>query len=296
MRCLRQFPQFRFRQARSCRSGRDGGAVRRAAISVRRASRRASRRALFADQSARLCRCQLAGLSQRARRLPPQRLPASGVRVVVVGLRRQHQAAVFGARQRRSSDQPLCRDQEGQRADGAFLQPSLRLPATGLRFFTVYGPWGRPDMAMFIFAKAIIDGTADPAVQPRPDAAGFHLCRRRDRSGRAPDRSCRRQPIRCWSGGDARSGTSSAPWRIYNIGNNRTVEVCARGRAAGTGIRPQGDQGNGADAAGRRAGNLRRCRRSDARRRLSARQRRSSRVCTISRPGFAIITSADPAV
>ena len=39
-----------------------------------------------------------------------------------------------------------------------------RLPATGLRFFTVYGPWGRPDMAMFMFAKAILAGTADQAV------------------------------------------------------------------------------------------------------------------------------------
>ena len=47
------------------------------------------------------------------------------VRVVVVGLRRQHQAAVFGAGQCRSSDQPLCRIEEGQRADGAFLQPSV---------------------------------------------------------------------------------------------------------------------------------------------------------------------------
>ncbi len=75
------------------------------------------------------------------------------------------QAAVLGARQCRPSDQPLCRDQEGQRADGACLQPSVRLPATGLRFFTVYGPWGRPDMAMFIFATAIVEGRADPAVQ-----------------------------------------------------------------------------------------------------------------------------------
>ena len=52
-----------------------------------------------------------------------------------------------------------------------------RIPATGLRFFTVYGPWGRPDMAMFIFAKAILAGQADQALQPWQDAAGFHLCR-----------------------------------------------------------------------------------------------------------------------
>ena len=66
------------------------------------------------------------------------------------------------------------------------------LPTTGLRFFTVYGPWGRPDMAMFIFAKAISRRPADQAVQLRPHAARFHLCRRRDRGGRAHHRhACR---------------------------------------------------------------------------------------------------------
>ena len=52
------------------------------------------------------------------------------------------------------------------------------LPATGLRFFTVYGPWGRPDMAPMLFAKAILAGEPDQGVQPRPDAAGLHLHRR----------------------------------------------------------------------------------------------------------------------
>ena len=52
--------------------------------------------------------------------------------------------------------QPLRRHEEGQRADGAHLRASVRLPATGLRFFTVYGPWGRPDMAMLMFTKAIL--------------------------------------------------------------------------------------------------------------------------------------------
>ena len=45
---------------------------------------------------------------------------------------------------------------------------SIGLPATGLRFFTVYGPWGRPDMALFLFTKAILDGRADRRLQPRP--------------------------------------------------------------------------------------------------------------------------------
>ena len=50
-----------------------------------------------------------------------------------------------------------------------------RLPATGLRFFTVYGEWGRPDMAYFSFAQAILDGQADQGVQRRQHGARFHL-------------------------------------------------------------------------------------------------------------------------
>ncbi len=99
-----------------------------------------------------------------------------------------------------------------------------RLPTTGLRFFTVYGPWGRPDMAMFLFTKAILAGepikvfnhgkmfrdftyiddivegvirTAEHIATPNPDW-----------TGKAPD-----------------PGTSNAPYRIYNIGNNQPVEL-----------------------------------------------------------------------
>ena len=63
-----------------------------------------------------------------------------------------------------------------------------RLPLTGLRFFTVYGPWGRPDMAMWIFTKALLRGRAVALVQPRRNAPRFHLYRRhrpwRDRLSR----------------------------------------------------------------------------------------------------------------
>ena len=56
------------------------------------------------------------------------------------------------------------------------------LQTVGLRFFTVYGPWGRPDMAMWLFADAMLQGRAHQGVQLRPDAAGFYLYRRH-RSG-----------------------------------------------------------------------------------------------------------------
>ena len=51
-------------------------------------------------------------------------------------------------------------------------------PSTCLRFFTVYGPWGRPDMALFKFVAAILEGRADRRLWRRQDAAGLHLCRR----------------------------------------------------------------------------------------------------------------------
>src|SRR6516165_6985791 len=100
------------------------------------------------------------------------------------------------------------------------------LPATGLRFFTVYGPWGRPDMAIFIFTKAILEG--------RPIRLFNHGRMRRDFTyiddvvsaiARLIDRPPRGDPS--WSGEAPDPSSSSAPWRIYNIGNNRSVEVTA---------------------------------------------------------------------
>jgi len=98
------------------------------------------------------------------------------------------------------------------------------LPATGLRFFTVYGPWGRPDMAMWLFAEAIASG--------RPVRLFNHGRMRRDftyiddvvesvvRLVELPA-----TPDLAWSGYDPDPATSTAPWRIYNIGNNQPVEI-----------------------------------------------------------------------
>jgi UDP-glucuronate 4-epimerase len=98
------------------------------------------------------------------------------------------------------------------------------LPATGLRFFTVYGPWGRPDMAMFIFTKAILEG--------RPIRLFNHGRMRRDFTYvddivAAMERLIERPPAGdpSWSGDAPDPSSSSAPWRLYNIGNNRSVEV-----------------------------------------------------------------------
>ena len=98
------------------------------------------------------------------------------------------------------------------------------LPTTGLRFFTVYGPWGRPDMAMWLFASAIFEG--------RPIKLFNRGNMRRDFTYiddvveavvRLVDRPAQANPQ--WSGERPDPASSSAPWRVYNIGNNNPVEV-----------------------------------------------------------------------
>lgn len=98
------------------------------------------------------------------------------------------------------------------------------IPTTGLRFFTVYGPWGRPDMALFLFTKAIIEG--------RPiDVFNFGKMQRDftfvddivEGIVRVIDHLPEGNPA--WSGASPDPGTSYAPCKIYNIGNNSPVEL-----------------------------------------------------------------------
>lgn len=97
------------------------------------------------------------------------------------------------------------------------------LPTTGLRFFTVYGPWGRPDMAMFIFAKAIVEG--------RPIKLFNHGLMSRDFTYvddvvEAIVRLIDRPPAPVQAQTDAPDPScSAAPWKIYNIGNNRPEQL-----------------------------------------------------------------------
>jgi len=98
------------------------------------------------------------------------------------------------------------------------------LPTTGLRFFTVYGPWGRPDMALFLFTRAILAG--------EPIDVFNHGKMRRDFTYvddivegvvRILDHTA--QPDPAWDGKNPDPGTSRAPWRVYNIGNSRPVDL-----------------------------------------------------------------------
>ncbi len=98
------------------------------------------------------------------------------------------------------------------------------LPTTGLRFFTVYGPWGRPDMALFLFTKNILEN--------KPIDVFNYGNHRRDFTYiddivegviRVLDQPAK--PNLDWSGDQPDPGSSKAPYRIYNIGNNQPVEL-----------------------------------------------------------------------
>jgi UDP-glucuronate 4-epimerase len=100
----------------------------------------------------------------------------------------------------------------------------FKLPTTGLRFFTVYGPWGRPDMALFLFARAILDG--------RPIELFNHGHHTRDFTYvediaegilRTLDRVPTSDPA--WNSAAPDPASSSAPYRLYNIGSNRPIQL-----------------------------------------------------------------------
>ena len=100
----------------------------------------------------------------------------------------------------------------------------FKLPVTGLRFFTVYGPWGRPDMALFLFTKNILDGKPIDVFNHGHHKRDFTFV---DDIVEGVVRCCDRiaTPNPQWSGANPDPATSSAPFRIYNIGNNAPVEL-----------------------------------------------------------------------
>jgi UDP-glucuronate 4-epimerase len=99
-----------------------------------------------------------------------------------------------------------------------------RLPTTGLRFFTVYGPWGRPDMALFKFTKAILAGEKIPVYNYGKHCRDFtYIDDIVEGIIRVLDRVATANPE--WDGVKPDPSTSSAPWCVYNIGNNRPVKL-----------------------------------------------------------------------
>jgi UDP-glucuronate 4-epimerase len=99
-----------------------------------------------------------------------------------------------------------------------------RLPVTGLRFFTVYGPWGRPDMALFTFTRKILAGEPIDVYNNGRHARDFtYIDDIVEGVVRTADKVAEPDPD--WSGADPDPAASSAPYRLYNIGNNNAVEL-----------------------------------------------------------------------
>jgi UDP-glucuronate 4-epimerase len=98
------------------------------------------------------------------------------------------------------------------------------LPSTGLRFFTVYGPWGRPDMAMWLFADAILKGEPITLYNHGKMKRDFTYV---DDIVESITRLVPKiaEPNPDWDGAHPDPGTSKAPYRVYNIGNNSPVEL-----------------------------------------------------------------------
>lgn len=100
----------------------------------------------------------------------------------------------------------------------------FKLPTTGLRFFTVYGPWGRPDMALFKFTKSIISGEPIPVFNHGNHTRDFtYVDDIVEGVVRASDQVA--EPNTEWNSSSPDPATSNAPWRIFNIGNNNPVRL-----------------------------------------------------------------------
>ena len=124
-------------------------------------------------------------------------------------------------------DHPLSLYAASKKANELFAHAYsnlFSLPTTGLRFFTVYGPWGRPDMALFLFTKSILEGTPIKVFNHGRHSRDFTYV---DDIARgvvsALDHVAAPSPS--WSGAHPDPGTSKAPWRVYNIGNSQPVEL-----------------------------------------------------------------------
>jgi UDP-glucuronate 4-epimerase len=98
------------------------------------------------------------------------------------------------------------------------------IATTGLRFFTVYGPWGRPDMALFLFTKAAIEGKTIDVFNHGKMLRDFtYIDDIVEGVVRVIDNPAKANPA--WSGQAPDPSSSSAPWKVYNIGNNNPVQL-----------------------------------------------------------------------
>ena len=124
-------------------------------------------------------------------------------------------------------DHPLSLYAASKKANELFAHSYshlFRLPTTGLRFFTVYGPWGRPDMALFLFTRNILEGKPIDVFNHGRHTRDFTFVDDiAEGVVRALDRPAAPNPA--FDPADPDPASSSAPWRVYNIGNSAPVEL-----------------------------------------------------------------------
>ena len=140
--------------------------------------------------------------------------------------------------ERQNTDHPVALYAATKKANEAMAHAYAHLftiPCTGLRFFTVYGPWGRPDMALFKFTRGILAGEPIPVFNEGRMIRDFtYVDDIVEGVVRVIDRPAGPDPA--WNGDIPDPATSSAPWRIFNIGNHRRVELMAYIRALETAL------------------------------------------------------------
>lgn len=140
-------------------------------------------------------------------------------------------ALPFGEDQ--NTDHPVSLYAATKKANEAMAHSYAHLfgiPCTGLRFFTVYGPWGRPDMALFKFTRGILAGEPIPVFNEGRMIRDFtYVDDIVEGVLRITDRPPKPDPG--WDSHRPHAATSSAPWRIYNIGNHQRVELMRYVRA-----------------------------------------------------------------
>jgi UDP-glucuronate 4-epimerase len=135
--------------------------------------------------------------------------------------------------ERQNTDHPVALYAATKKANEAMAHAYAHLfgiPCTGLRFFTVYGPWGRPDMALFKFTKGILAGEPIPVFNEGKMVRDFTYVEDIvEGIVRVIDRPPKPDPG--WDASNPDPATSSAPWRIFNIGNHQRVELMTYIRA-----------------------------------------------------------------
>ncbi len=142
-------------------------------------------------------------------------------------------SSVYGANTRTpfrvedNADHPVSLYAATKKANGGMAHAYAHLyglPTTGLRFFTVYGPWGRPDMAPMIFTRKILAGEPIEVFNEGRHERDFtYVDDIVEGVVRTLDTIANADPV--WSGDDPSPATSSAPWRLYNIGNSAPVPL-----------------------------------------------------------------------